>query len=73
MKYILTLEKELRSNKINILRIENKVGISSSLDFEYRTLIVQRSNLKDMLIDAYRKELLEQIKDDEVIEELRGE
>lgn len=61
MERILKLESELKLNKINVIKHQDKA------DKEYRMLIIQRSNLKDMLIEAYRLELLERRSDAEYI------
>lgn len=58
---ILMLERELKLNKINILRCND--GQSK----EYTGLLLQRSNLKDMLLEEYRGEVLERRKDYEYI------
>lgn len=56
MDRILKLEQELKLNQFNILKH------TGEFDKEYRSLIIQRSNLKDMLIIEYRNELLERRK-----------
>ena len=57
MERIIKLEQELKLNKINILKCKD------IWDKEYRGLLIQRSNIKDMLIEAYRTELLERSQD----------
>ena len=43
---IIVIERELRLNAVNILK--------SDTDYERLQLLIQRSNLKDMLIDILR-------------------
>jgi hypothetical protein len=53
MKKILLLEEELKINQAKILKIQdNQEGVT---DKEYRGLLLQRSNIKDMLLNAYRE------------------
>ena len=47
----MTLEEEL---KINTTKIHLKQD-NNEYDLEYRELLMQRSNIKDMLLDEYRK------------------
>ena len=59
MDQILLLERELKLNRMKLIQIQDV----SNTDKEYRGLIIQRSNLKDMLIEAYRNEVLERRSD----------
>lgn len=61
MDKIMLLERELKLNKFHILKCKE------SFEKEYRNLLIQRSNLKDMLLDAYRNETLERRKDYEYV------
>lgn len=56
MDKVVRIESELELNRVNILKIQ---GVDS-LQKEYRDLLLQRSNLKDMLIEAYRDKLLKE-------------
>ena len=58
---ILNLENELKLNKTSILKMQVEDQANS---IEYRALLVQRSNLKDMLLDAYRAEMSVRVVDD---------
>lgn len=53
MNKVQRLEEELALNEQRLLVIQE--ASSFSLDTEYRMLLLQRSNLKDMLIGAYRE------------------
>lgn len=67
MKRILILERELKLNKINLARIDGNNSIEAQKEF--RVLVIQRANLKDMLLDEYRKELIEKRSDIEQLKE----
>jgi hypothetical protein len=59
---ILRYERELKTNQINILKVQD-VALSKTPTLEavkeYQVLLIQRSNLKDLLLDEYRNEVLE--------------
>lgn len=63
MSDIFLYEKELRLNKVNIQRVEKMNLDDAVIAKDYRSLLVQRSNLKDMLLNAYRAEVLEREND----------
>lgn len=56
MDKIISLESELKGNRNRLLKLKTDHP-------DYRTLLIQRSNLKDLLIEAYRIELIERKKD----------
>lgn len=58
---IMLLEQELKLNRFNIIKLESST--EPAIQKEYRSLIIQRSNLKDMLLEQYRNEILERRKD----------
>lgn len=66
MHKILMYEKELKLNMFNIKRLQ-LMESNAAIEKEMRGLLMQRSNLKDILIDSYRKELIEREKDREYI------
>ena len=59
MERIERLETELHINKNNIKRLEQAESIEAQR--ELRLLLMQRSNLKDMLLTAYREYVLRKI------------
>lgn len=67
MNRILLLENELKLSKINILKCQD--SSDPTIQQEYRSFLIQRSNIKDMLIQEYRNELLEKRKDYEYVSE----
>jgi len=54
MDKIFMLEEELKVNKSNIFRTQN----NKERVKEYREYLVQRANIKDMLLNAYRNQML---------------
>lgn len=66
MDRMLSLEIELKDNKISILRMEASQELTVRNE-DYRMLLLRRSVLKDMLLEEYRNELLERSKDHEYI------
>lgn len=60
MKKVFELESALRTNKLAIKKVTNVQTVTAQN--EYRSLLLQRSALKDKLIDAYREHYLGEIK-----------
>jgi hypothetical protein len=59
---ILRYERELKTNQVNILKVQDlALSTVATLEAtkEYQVLLIQRSNLKDLLLEEYKNELLE--------------
>lgn len=70
MDEILKLERKLKLNKISILRVESDISLGleeQGIQKRHRELLLQRSAIKDMLLEQYRQETLERRKDHEYI------